>query len=149
MILFMSACAMSLPFEGPGYTDGELTTDDSGPFVVAATYARPKPDQSDVFHDHVAAIQGSLDGMDGESGLVGYSLRGEILGRDNWTLTVWTSEEAMMDFVLSDVHLAAMGEADLLVEDASFTHWEEPDAAALPPEWDLVLEKLDEVEPTY
>ena len=149
MILIMSACTMSLPFDGPGVTDGELTTDDAGPFVVAATYARPKPHQSDAFQDHVGAIQELLDTLDAESGLVGYSLRGEILGRDNWTLTVWTSEEAMMDFVLSDVHLAAMAEADLIVEDASFTHWEEPDAVAIPPEWDEVERRLDEVPPAY
>jgi hypothetical protein len=149
MILFLSACAMSLPFEGPGYTDGAMTTDDSGPFLVAATYARPKPEQSDAFGDHVDAIQEWLDARDAESGLVGYSLRGEILGRDNWTMSVWTSEEAMMDFVLSDVHLAAMSEADLIIEDASFTHWEEEDPAAIPPEWEVVLEKLDEVPLAY
>lgn len=149
MIALMFACAISRPFEGPGFSDGALTSDHAGPFLVAGTYARPYGDQTDAFDDHVAAIQESLDAMDEESGLIGYSLRGEIGGRDRWTLTVWTSEEAMMDFVVSDVHLAAMSAADVLLEDASFAHWEEPDATALPPEWDLVLDQLDAAPASY
>ena len=147
MMLF--ACAVSREFEGPGWSEGELTLDYDGPFLVAATHARPAAGQSDAFHDHVDAIQETLDGMDVDSGLVGYSLRGEIGGNDNWTLTVWTSEEAMMGFVVSPVHAAAMANADVLLEKGTFTHWEEPDATALPPEWDRVLDSLDEAEALY
>jgi quinol monooxygenase YgiN len=145
----MLACAMSRPFEGPGFVDGELTLDHPGPFLVAATHGRPAPGQSDAFQDHVRAIVETLDAMDADSGLVGYSLRGEIGGRDNWTVSVWTSEEAMYDFVVSDVHAAAMAEADVLMEEGTFTHWEEPDATALPPDWDVVIDELDATDPTY
>ena len=143
--LLTFACAVSRPFEGPGWTDGALTSDHEGPFLVGATYARPHADQSDAFDDHVAAIQDVLDSMDEDSGLIGYSLRGEIAGRDNWTLTVWTSEEAMYGFVTSEEHLAAMAEADTILEDASFTHWE-TDASSLPPDWNEALSRLDEAD---
>ena len=141
--LMFVACAVSRPFEGPGFADGEVTVEPEGPFLVAATYARPAKSESDAFHDHVDAIQQSLDAMDADSGLVGYSLRGEIAGRDNWTLTVWTTEEAMMAFVLSDVHLDAMADADTVLEAGTFVHWEESDPAEIPPDWNRVLDEID------
>ena len=48
-----------------------------------------------------------------------------------------------------DVHLAAMADADRILEDAAFTHWEETDAASLPPEWGDVIDRLDEEPLTY
>lgn len=147
--LMMYGCAVSSQFEGPGWADGEMTLDHDGPFVVAATYGRTYPGQDDAFGDHVDAIVESLDAMDEESGLVGYALRGEIGGRDNWTVSVWTTEEAMLEFVVSDVHLAAMADVDVILEETAFAHWEEPDSAALPPDWDQVRDQLETTEASY
>jgi quinol monooxygenase YgiN len=130
-------------------SDGEVISDHPGPFLVAATHAVPAPGQGDVFDAHVAAIQDTLDGYDAESGLIAYSLRGEIGGRDNWTATVWTDEGAMLAFVGSDTHAAAMAEAGTMLEAGTFVTWEVPDASGLPPRWDDILVRLDEAEPSY
>jgi len=140
MLLLLLACALSRPFEGPGFEDGTFVSDHPGPFVVAATYARTAPGHNAPFQDHVGAIDAEI--ADAE-GLVGYALRGEIGGRDNWTMSIWESEEALYTFVISPAHLAAMGEADLLLEDSAFTHWTEADGSALPPTWEEALDRLD------
>lgn len=143
------ACAIAQPFAGPGYADGAVTVAPDGPFLVAATQATPAAGEEATFGNHVDAIQATLDAMDVESGLVGYSLRGEIGGRDNWTLTVWTSEAAMLDFVLSDAHTAAMTEAEQIVDIGRFVHWEESDPAAIPPDWESVLDRLETTAQTF
>ena len=57
-------------------------------------------------------------------------------------MTVWESEEAMLDFVTSDPHLAAMGALDDVAAAAqSRAEWMPVEEA--PPEWDLVVEKLE------
>jgi heme-degrading monooxygenase HmoA len=142
MWVFVFACTVSSLFHGPGIAE-DGTLDSEGPFVVAATYARPAKGQDAAFQAHVEAITDSLDAMDESSGLIGYSLRGELGGRDNWTATLWTSEEAMLTFVVGDVHAAAMADAGTVLEEAAFVHWEEADAGALPPDWDDLLERLE------
>jgi hypothetical protein len=141
------ACAVSSEFVGPGIVDGEVTAE--GPFVVSATHAVPAKGQGDAFQSHVGAIQAELDAMDAESGLVGYSLRGELGGDDNWTSTIWTSEEAMLAFVAGEAHSAAMGEGASLLDEGTFVHWEVGDASALPPSWDDIVGRLESVEPKY
>jgi quinol monooxygenase YgiN len=41
-------------------------------------------------------------------GLVGYSLKADILRKTFWTVSAWENEEALHAFVRSDVHRAAM-----------------------------------------
>lgn len=143
MLLLLLACALSRPFEGPGFDDGAFVSDHPGPFWVAATYARSARGQNAPFQDHVGAIDAEIAEADG---LVGYALRGEIGGRDNWTMSIWESEEELYAFVASPAHLAAMGEADLLLEDSAFTHWTEADGSALPPTWEEALDRLDQAD---
>lgn len=141
------ACAVSSEFAGPGIGEGGVVAE--GPFVVSATHAIPAKGQGDAFGAHVDGIQAALDAMDADSGLVGYALRGEVGGNDNWTSTIWTSEEAMLAFVVGEAHSAAMGEAASILAEGTFVHWEVADASALPPSWDDILERLDGAEPSY
>jgi len=139
LLLPMTACAMSGPFEGPGW-DGELTTAHEGPFLAVVTWARQARGEQKAFGAYVDTVSDQLDEAEG---LVGYALRGELPGREVWTVTVWESEEAMRDFVTSGAHLIAMGAADQVVEEFDSAHLEVT-AEELPLDWDVLLDALDD-----
>ncbi|MEN0066579.1 MAG: hypothetical protein AAGA48_30880 [Myxococcota bacterium] len=138
--LALTACAVSGTFEGPGYEDGTLVTEAEGPFVAVATYARRAAGERGRFNGYVSDISTQLDGT---VGLVGYALRGELPGREVWTITVWEDEAAMMDFVTSGAHLTAMGSANEVVAEFDSAMFE-VDADDLPLDWSTILERLDE-----
>jgi quinol monooxygenase YgiN len=138
--LSLVACTVHTPFVGPGIDGNDVTTDHPGPFVFAVTYARTAPGNSGRFGDLVERIQDQLERSDG---VVAWSLRADLPGRDNWTFSVWESEEAMWDFVTSETHVVAVDEAGELLEDSAFTAWLEPDASSLPPRWQDGLDRLE------
>ncbi len=142
ILMTLFACAASTPFEGPGVSDdGALRTDHAGPFVVAVTHAKPAKGKGGAFNDHVDAIEAQLLEMDG---FVGYSFRGEIGGRDRWTLTLWESEDALMGFITTGVHIEAMAQSGELLEEIHSGVWVEEDPGQLPPTWGEALDFLDE-----
>jgi len=57
-----------------------------------------------------------------------------------WTSTVWDSLEAMRAFRNSGVHLKAMPKLLRWCDEASFVHWEQPDATA--PDIDAAVDRL-------
>jgi quinol monooxygenase YgiN len=139
-LMLSFGCALSSPFVGPGFSDGEYTSDHEGPFVVAVTYARQARGEGEAFADHVDAIE---EQMQRSEGIVGYSLRGDLVGRDNWTMSIWESEPALLAFVTREAHGDAMIEADTVLEDSEFTHWVETDPEAMPPTWEQGLDYLE------
>ncbi len=104
----LAACTVSNGFKGPGYdpTLG-VTAPGAGPVVVAVTEATLKPGARAAFIRHVRRVEAD---MDRQPGLVGYSLRTELLGRRAWTLTVWQDEESLRAFARSPAHRAAVRE---------------------------------------
>ncbi|MEQ1570067.1 MAG: antibiotic biosynthesis monooxygenase [Myxococcota bacterium] len=138
-LLLIAGCAISEPLEGPGYADGELRPDVEGPLVAAVTHTRAKRGAKDAFDASIDAIVAQLDT---QPGLVGKSLRGELFGRDRWTLTVWESSEDLTTFVTSGAHLEAMGQWEALVDDVYSTSF-----TSESPSWDEALDHLAEVEP--
>jgi heme-degrading monooxygenase HmoA len=46
--------------------------------------------------------------LESQPGFIGYKTRRRVSGMKVWTMTVWTSEEALNKFVRSDFHQAAM-----------------------------------------
>lgn len=139
MWLWWSACTLHSEFIGPGFEEGTYISKYAGPFLVAVTHARSASGQSAAFGDHVEAIEQQIATSDG---LIGYSLRGDIPGRDNWTLSIWESEEDMVEFMTTGAHLAAMGDAGTVLEEGHFEWWEEADPAAMPPVWSEALDRL-------
>lgn len=74
--------------------------------VVATTYLRLDPEGMARFGEVVGPVIGEL--MAGPEGLMGASTGQSMRCGVARTLTVWASEEAMMQFVVGEAHSAAM-----------------------------------------
>ncbi|MFZ0635215.1 MAG: DUF3291 domain-containing protein [Candidatus Acidiferrales bacterium] len=57
-----------------------------------------------------------------------------------WTATVWTSNEAMKNFMLSGAHRKAMRKLPEWCDEAAVVHWTQEDAAL--PTWQEALARL-------
>ena len=137
-LLVLTACTFESPLSGPAFTDGALTRPPTEAVVVALTYARPARGQNEAFQAHVGAISAQLEQT---PGMLGYGFRSRVPGRDNWTMSIWESEEAMLSFMVGSAHGEAMASAGEILEDSAFTHWTAaPDT--LPPDWDASISRL-------
>lgn len=140
--ILLAGCAISQPFSGPGW-DGELITDAEGPFVTAVTHTRAAKGAGKEFDRHVDAV---LDQMEEQPGFIGGSLRGRIIGREAWTMTVWEDEASLGAFVGGGAHLEAMVDASSVVDGVwSVTY--SVTREEMPPSWSHALDELEKVEP--
>lgn len=97
------------PLEGPGFDEatGELLRGQDE-YMVALTYleVRNLPGPGSRFGSHANAIGTHLFETE-PAGWMGAGFRN--VGRLRWwTMTVWESEEEMMDFVVAEPHVSAM-----------------------------------------
>lgn len=131
----LGGCTISTPFSGPGVNEPETKT-----VVVALTHAVLNPKKRDAFDEHTELV---VDALPSFKGFVGYSVRKELFGHEAWTMTVWTDEESLADFVDSDVHTRAI-EAGMPATVSARFHRFEMKATAVPVNWDEALTLLDE-----
>lgn len=144
VLLLAAACTPSSPLKGPGLNDdGSLRIDADGPFLVVVTHTKIAKGERKAFNEHVEAVDEQLDA---QSGFVARSLRAEMFGRERWTMTVWTDELSMLDFVTSGAHVQAMQDTATVL-DGLHTASFEVSKAEMPPTWDQALAELDIVEP--
>ena len=87
----------------------------------------------------VAAIRKQLRTADG---LVGYTLRARPLSCDYWTLSVWSDQAALQQFMRTAPHVGVMGALKPVMGPAKFVRWEIT-AADGQPSWTDALERLD------
>lgn len=153
VLVAASGCFLEQPFEGPGFTleDG-LTTDAEGPFTASTTslVLADGDEPKRTFDKHMAVLGEKIKT---QPGLIGVSLALPIGTEGYRTLTVWESEEAMIQWVVSDEHSAAMDEmADKAKEGSAVTSWsmERDELAAGAPSWEDARKRLDdEGRPVY
>jgi hypothetical protein len=69
------------------------------------------------------------------TGLIGYSVRAKLLKLNFWTLSVWESEAALMDFVYRLPHSEIMESLAPHMGQTKFTRWKIK-GAETPPSWD-------------
>jgi len=87
------------------------------------------------------AIQSQLESS---NGLVGYSLRAQLLGKKSWTLSVWKDEAALAEFVRKAPHAGTMKDLRPQLTDARrFVRWKVA-GSDVPPKWDDALRRIDE-----
>lgn len=136
-LLLLPSCALARPFVAP---PGAPVPD--APVTVVVTHAVLDNERRDVFDDYTRRLIARLDAGD-YAGLVGYSVRQEPLGDEVWTLTVWTDADAMRRFARSGPHREAMRKADSAILELNTRVFELP-PDALPPSWDMALQRLAE-----
>jgi Domain of unknown function (DUF3291) len=89
---------------------------------------------------YTSQIQGQLRRT---AGAAGYSMRAKVLSRKFWTLSVWESERALMDFVLNLPHGDVMKSLAPHMGATKFTRWKLP-GSAVPPNWDDAVRRESE-----
>ncbi len=147
LVLLSLACSrepVEGPLQGPGVDeDGQTLLSDAPELLVALTHLQVKnaPRPGRRFGDHADAIAEHLFEHE-PPGWHGAAFRN--VGRlDWWTMTVWTSEDAMLDFVVSEPHAAAITDlAEVAVGAESRSLWIPADD--LPLSWDRALALLTE-----
>jgi hypothetical protein len=80
-------------------------------------------------------------------GIIGYSLRAMLFRRNFWTLSVWTDEKPLMDFVAKTPHWQAMKAMMPHMGPTKFTKWTVL-GSALPLRWEDAMERSKKREPS-
>jgi len=90
-------------------------------YVVMASHLPLKRISSTVrFFRGVSAIRKQLATADG---LVGYTLRAKPLARDYWTLSVWTDQTALREFMRMAPHARLMTSLKPFMRPTKFVTW--------------------------
>jgi heme-degrading monooxygenase HmoA len=139
LTLALGACASNdgffwNPLEGPKYDAETGLTFEPEPeqtFVVAATYLPVSRQGKGLFRERMGGIQAELDA--GPEGLIAYSTGGKLVGREYRTVTIWETEDDMMQFVLGDAH------AQAIVDGGDIR---DPDKQARVVRWEITPEEL-------
>lgn len=148
MLGFLTACTISTPFSGPGYSMfNGVTVDNVDTVYVGLTNGslQDGKDKGKVFYRYSGNV---IDSLDNQAGLIGHKRRKKIFGNEFWTMTVWEDEASLDAFVKSDVHQTAMREAFPLVSVARFARIELP-IEEIPISWERADEILDTHGRTY
>ena len=107
----IAGCAISSPQRVPPLAIGETGNDT---VFVVVTRADIKPALRSTFDDVAARV---VKALPQQPGLITYSLRREIFGTQEWTMTAWSSAEAREAFGSSLAHREAMKLTSILVKD--------------------------------
>jgi hypothetical protein len=89
------------------------------------------------FIRHTNAIRKQLNTA---TGLIGYSLRAQLLGKKAWTISVWQNEAALREFVGRSPHVDTMKKVSL-GEERKFVRWKLM-GSEIPPKWHDALKHL-------
>lgn len=127
----LCACAISTPFRGMA------PATDSAVLVVTHAVLDPRTRA-----DFDAQTRNVVDGLPLQPGLLGYSVRRELLGNQVWTITVWADEAARARFVASALHREAMAEGSAAITSIRVRRFALPEGS-LPVRWRQALELLD------
>ena len=81
------------------------------------------------FFRAVLAVRKQLATADG---LMGYTLRAQVLARDYWTLSVWQDDAALRQFVRTSPHVGLMSSLRPYMGPTKFVTWTISDADGRP-----------------
>ncbi len=142
MIGGVAGCSISTPFRWPGFDpkSGVTIPGASKVIVVAITHVIVDSDKRRAFDDHTMRV---VNNMSRQPGLIGYSVRKQILGDEAWTVSVWSDEDSLRRFVYTPEHLRAMAAGEPAMKAVRFRRFSMP-ANELPLNWDRVLRNLED-----
>ncbi|MEM9463086.1 MAG: antibiotic biosynthesis monooxygenase [Myxococcota bacterium] len=132
-------------FAGPLYdsTRGGLIGTPAERYIAATTLFNYRPEVYDRF---LVVVDDVLEQARESPGFVGYELAYSAGCRYGRTITVWESEAAMIDFMLTGAHGEAMAQVRELGNDGRTIDWEiTPDE--LPISWETARQQLAPILP--
>ena len=132
--LALTAFSISTPFV---YPQGKAAIAKNAKLVV--THAFIQEGKSGPFYSLSEEVVKSLQG---QPGLLAYSVRRQLFGNQAWTLTLWESENSKSAFIRSSAHQLAMAEASSVLSCARFLRvdWS---GEVKNLDWNDVLDRLD------
>lgn len=103
----LASCRVGYPFRGPGYDAerGVIHPDATEKVLVTVTRGDIQPGGGKDFTRELNAV---LDSMNQQDGLIGYSVRKQLIGSRVWTMSVWIDRASMERFVYSPAHRKAI-----------------------------------------
>jgi quinol monooxygenase YgiN len=108
-------------------------------YLVMASHLPTKRLSSTLqFFRAVSAIRKQLANTEG---LIGYTLRANPLARNYWTLSVWTGETSLDEFMRTAPHSEVMSSLQPIMGPTKFVRWEIGGAEGRP-SWSTALERL-------
>lgn len=107
--------------------------------VVALTSTEFEKPQRRQFFNRTQEV---MKDMSNHDGLIGYSVRFQLLGTRAWTMSVWRDEASMKRFVAARVHRHAMREGDDLLKSVHSVVVAVP-AEKVPLRWSEALQIVD------
>jgi quinol monooxygenase YgiN len=114
LALALGGCAIATPYRA--LPQSSVPPQDAI-VVVAITKAVVDPATRGPFDAQVRAV---LRALPDQPGLVGYSVRREIFGRNLWTMTVWESDAALVGFAGGMLHQEAVRVGSPALQDSRF-----------------------------
>jgi hypothetical protein len=79
-------------------------------------------------------------------GVIGYSLRAQVLSRNFWTLSVWENQKTLMEFVAKLPHGEAMRAMAPHMGRTTFTQWKVA-GSSLPLSWSETMQRTQQGAP--
>lgn len=140
MALVAPGCAIAMPFRGPGWDGAPTVARDE--YVVVLTHAVLDGETRASFDGGFDPVRAQLDGAEG---LVGYSMRKELLGDEVWTMSVWQDEASLKRFLYRGAHRDVMRDGAIAIETGDFRRFTIP-ASDVPPTWSQALAWLEDPE---
>jgi heme-degrading monooxygenase HmoA len=137
------------PFGGAGYdaSQGGLLQPAQDSYLASTTLLALKPDEA--AQQRFTELMGPIfQALATQDGLIGFELATSQKCGYGRTITVWRDEEALMGFVMSDPHVAAMSEATSISFSAAVASWEIT-APEIPISWEVARAKADAAKPSY
>lgn len=118
----LASCSISSPFRIPDSTRSAPPAPDD-PVIVVVTQAKVGSNiaRNLQFWRQVSRVYRSLET---QPGLLGYSIRRQLLGDQAWTITAWSDAAALQAFVAGGVHRQAMNEGSPALTAMSFVRAE-------------------------
>lgn len=130
--LLASGCAISTPYR-------ELRAAPHATAVVSATHIRLHEGARARFQQGVDRV---VESLDGQPGLVGYSLRRHLWRDEFWTYTVWADRASRDAFLAARAHRGAIANAGDTLAWERYATFEVP-SAELPPRWAEVARRVE------
>jgi heme-degrading monooxygenase HmoA len=139
----LTSCKIATPFRGSGY-DSQAAQSIDQEVIVALTHVVLGADSAlnQRFWDFVFAIEKELPTT---KGALGHSVRKKIFSDEGWTMSVWSDEESLLEFVNSGLHKRAVEEAGRAIKSVRYARVR-LSKSQTPISWEIAEELLEKNE---